>query len=396
MSMVALVPTLIVIGFMVAGRAKFSAVAVGLPALSGLQTTFLLDHDLVSFRTHRAHRSWHFLPRPGLVLGAALEELTCSRHHRSAPSTKNTLSSLWQTLFGHPVRAFGTVSLLLLISMAIAPAKNHFSEWRHYQKQYLKLIASRGEAVTLQRHFHEHDGIQQIWLPQLGVVDRCTTCHVGLKEASLADVSTQPFRRHPVIPHTLDQFGCVMCHRGQGAATTVEEAHRSTLAWEQPILPARYVESSCGQCHHAPLTGTPQLNLGRNLLARYGCVHCHTIKLPDGSALKATDDPPSLSHIADKTTREWIYAWLKDPQAYAVTATMPNFKLSDPDARDISAFLIANSTPVAGDAAPVSEKMRRRRIRPPEPASTENPSAPPATPCRMPPEMWWAAMSVRN
>jgi hypothetical protein len=52
-----------------------------------------------------------------------------------------------------------------------------------------------GDAVTLQRHFHDHDGIQQIWLPGLGVVDRCTTCHVGLKEASLADVSAQPFRR---------------------------------------------------------------------------------------------------------------------------------------------------------------------------------------------------------
>ena len=92
---------------------------------------------------------------------------------------KNGLSSLWQMLFGHPVRAFGVVSLLLLISLAIAPAKNHFSEWRHYQKQYLALIQTRGDAVTLQRHFHEHDGTQQIWLPQLGVVDRCTTCHVG-------------------------------------------------------------------------------------------------------------------------------------------------------------------------------------------------------------------------
>ena len=309
-------------------------------------------------------------------------------------SSKNTLSSLWQTLFGHPVRAFGVVSLLLLISLAIAPAKNYFSEWRHYQKQYLALIRGRGDAVTLQRHFH--DGIQQIWLPQLGVVDRCTTCHVGLKEASLADVSTQPFRLHPVIPHTLDQFGCVMCHRGQGPATTVEEAHSSTLAWEQPILPARYVQSSCGQCHRAPLTGTPQLNLGRNLLGRYGCVHCHTIKLPDGSAIKPTDDPPSLEHIADKTTREWIYAWLKDPQAYAVTATMPNFKLSDPDARDISAFLIANSTPLAGDTAPVAEDSRRRPIRPPEPACTASRSAPPAMPCRTPPGMWWAVISVRN
>ena len=72
--------------------------------------------------------------------------------------------------------------------------------------------------------------------------------------------------------------------------------------------------------------------------------------------MKATDDPPSLSHIADKTTREWIFAWLKDPQAYATTATMPNFKLSDDDARDISAFLIANSTPVAGDSVTLSAK----------------------------------------
>jgi mono/diheme cytochrome c family protein len=273
-------------------------------------------------------------------------------------SSKNALSSLWQTLFGHPVRAFGVVSLLVLFSLAIAPAKNHFSEWRHYQKQYLSLIGNRGDAKTLQLHFHDHDGIQQIWLPGLGVVDRCTTCHVGLKEASLADVSTQPFRRHPVIPHTLDQFGCVMCHRGQGPATTVEEAHRSTAAWEQPLLPARYVQSSCGQCHRAPLTGTPQLNLGRNLLARYGCVHCHTIKLPDGSGIKPTDDPPSLSHIADKSTREWVYAWLKDPQAYAVTSTMPNFKLSDPDARDISAFLISNSAPLAGDTAPATKDQK--------------------------------------
>ena len=259
---------------------------------------------------------------------------------------------MWQTLFGDPVRAFGVVSLLLLISLAIAPAKNHFSEWRHYQEQYLTLIRGRGDAVTLRRHFQ--DGIQQIWHPELGVVDRCTTCHVGLKEASLADVSTQPFRRHPVIPHPVDQFGCVMCHRGQGPATTVEEAHRSTLAWEQPILPARYVESSCGQCHRAPLSGTPQLNLGRDLLARSGCVHCHTIKLPNGSPMEATDDPPPLTHIVDKATREWIYAWLKDPQAYAVSATMPNFKLSDNNARDISAFLIASSTPLPGDAAPVA------------------------------------------
>jgi mono/diheme cytochrome c family protein len=264
------------------------------------------------------------------------------------------LKSLRQKLFGDSVRAFGVVSFVFLASLAIAPAKNHFSEWRHYQHGYKKMIANRSDAVTLQRHFE--GGIQQIWLPELGVVDRCTSCHVALKETSLADVNVQPFRPHPVIPHKLDQFGCTVCHRGQGVATTVAEAHNSTLAWEQPILPAKYIESSCGECHRGPLAGAPQLNQGRQLLSRYGCVHCHTVKLPSGGTMKATDDPPALSHIADKTTREWIYAWLKDPQAYASTSTMPNFKLSDDDARDISAFMIANSTPQAGDTAGLSAK----------------------------------------
>jgi len=267
---------------------------------------------------------------------------------------KDKLSSLWQKLFGDSVRAFGVISLVFLASMAIAPAKNFFSEWRHYQHGYLSMIRNRSEANTLRRHFQ--GGIQQIWLPELGVVDRCTSCHVGLKEATLTDVAQQPYRKHPVIPHNLDQFGCTVCHRGQGAATTVAEAHSSTLAWEQPILPAKFVESSCGQCHRGPLPGTPQLNLGRNLLSRSGCVHCHTVRLADGRTMKATDDPPPLSHIADKTSREWIYAWLKDPQAYAVTSTMPNFKLTDDDARDISAFLIANSTPVSGDSITLSAK----------------------------------------
>ena len=262
--------------------------------------------------------------------------------------------SLWQKLFGDSVRAFGVVSVIFLLSMAIAPAKNFFSEWRYYQHGYLSTIRNRSDANTLQRHFT--GGIQQVWLPELGVVDRCTSCHVGLKEASLTDMPTQPYRKHPAIPHNLDQFGCTTCHRGQGAATTVSEAHSSTLAWEQPILPAKYIESSCGECHRGQLAGTPQLNQGRTLLAREGCLHCHTVKLPDGSTLRATDDPPSLSHIADKTSREWIFAWLKDPQAYASTSTMPNFKLSDDDARDISAFLIANSTPIPGDMATVSAK----------------------------------------
>ena len=225
---------------------------------------------------------------------------------------KDKLRSLWRFFFGDSARAFGSVSVILLVLLAIAPAKNHFSQWRHYQKQYLRFIRGRADAVTLERHFQ--GGIQQIWIPEQQVTDRCTTCHLGLKEASLADVSSVAFRKHPVIPHSLTEFGCTTCHRGQGAATTVEEAHQSTEQWEQPLLPAKYIEAGCGQCHLEKQIGTPFLNQGRQLISSYGCTHCHTIKQPDGTYIVPDDDPPSLKHIADKTTREWIYAWIKDPQ----------------------------------------------------------------------------------
>jgi cbb3-type cytochrome oxidase cytochrome c subunit len=156
-----------------------------------------------------------------------------------------------------------------------------------------------------------------------------------------------------------------MCHRGQGAATTSEEAHKGTIAWDEPMLPARYLESSCGQCHLNKPVGTPRLNAGRAMLAQYGCVRCHNVTLPDGVRMTAADHPPSLEHIAGKTTREWIFAWIKNPQAYSATATMPNFQLSDNDARDISAFLIAQSTPLAASTEA------------PAPASTPSPVSTP-------------------
>ena len=236
---------------------------------------------------------------------------------------------------------FGVVSLALFISLAIAPAKNYFSDWRHYQKSYLSLAGQR-QGGTLVRSFHT--GIRQIWVPKLSVVDRCQSCHVNL-DGALVGATQQPFRKHPPIPHQLDEFGCAFCHRGQGAATSVEEAHYTTEAWEQPLLPARYLESGCGQCHLGTVQGAPRLNDGRKLLATMGCVHCHNVVQPDGTQLQPDNDPPPLLHIAEKTSREWIYAWIKNPQAYAATATMPNFQLSDQDAADISAFLIAQSTP---------------------------------------------------
>ncbi len=263
-------------------------------------------------------------------------------------SLRESIHSARRFLFGDSARAFGSVSAVLLVVLAVVPARDHFREWLHYQNEYQNLIRNRRDGVSLARRFQ--GGVQQVWLPQLGVVDRCGTCHVAMKEVSLAGIAPQPFHPHPPIPHSLTEFGCVMCHRGQGAATTVAEAHSSTLSWENPVLPARYTESSCGECHEQPLTGTPRLDDGRDLLAQYGCVRCHKVASPEGRTIAPSDHPPGLKHVAEKTSREWIFAWIKNPQSYASSARMPNFQLSDADARDISAFLISQSTPYLPEA----------------------------------------------
>src|SRR5271165_6643805 len=121
---------------------------------------------------------------------------------------KSKLRTLGQFFFGDSARAFGSASVILLVLLAVAPAKNYFSQWRHYQKQYLLLIRGRADAVTLERHYQ--GGIQQVWIPEQQITDRCTTCHLGLKENSLADVSAVAFRKHPVIPHSLTEFGCTV------------------------------------------------------------------------------------------------------------------------------------------------------------------------------------------
>jgi len=256
-------------------------------------------------------------------------------------SLGNQFGSVVRFFIGTAPRRFASVSVLLALVSAIAPTKDLFSQWRHYQRLYVQLIRNRPDAARLERRFQS--GIHQIWIPEQHVVDRCSTCHVALQEPSLADVRKQPFRPHPPMPHSLTEFGCVVCHHGQGAATTVQEAHYSTKAWEQPILPARYLESSCGQCHMDVLEGTPRLNQGRRLLARFGCAHCHAITQPDGTLIVPVDEPPSLEHLAEKTTREWIFTWIKNPQAYAASATMPNYRFSDQEAADIASFLVAQS-----------------------------------------------------
>jgi mono/diheme cytochrome c family protein len=244
---------------------------------------------------------------------------------------------------------FAATTVICVLVLAISPVKDFRAEWKHYKRWFVKYAQGRPDTKKLLADYSPN--IDQVWLPGMNVTDRCTTCHQGITQASLADASVpQPFRAHPPIPHNVRDWGCTVCHRGQGPATEVSEAHETTLAWEQPILPAHFLQASCGSCHQADMKETPQLARGRELLARLNCQGCHKLNNVERPMLG-----PDLSSVGNKVTREWIYKWLKEPRTVLdkdgnVTVNgyesgdeswMPKFRLKEEEIKALSAFLSA-------------------------------------------------------
>ena len=252
---------------------------------------------------------------------------------------------------------FAISSVVFLVVLAISPFKDFGREWKQYKRSYLRFAQGRPDTKKLIADFHPD--IDQIWLPGMNVVDRCTTCHQGITQATLGDKAVpQPFRAHPPIPHNVRDWGCTSCHRGQGPATEVAEAHESTLAWEQPILPARFLQASCGTCHYANMPQTPQLTRGRQLLSQLNCQGCHRLPGVDRPAMLG----PDLTSIGTKVSRAWIYKWLKEPRTIVdkdgnVTVNgyvteeeprMPKFRLTEAELRAVSAYLSVQKAKAAG------------------------------------------------
>jgi mono/diheme cytochrome c family protein len=244
--------------------------------------------------------------------------------------------------------SFAISSVTFVVALAISPIKDLRREWKHYKRDYARFAQTRPDTKRLLADFRPD--IDQIWIPDMGVVDRCTTCHQGITQPTLAGTSVpQPFRAHPPIPHRVQEWGCVVCHRGQGPATEVAEAHETTLAWEQPILPIHFIQGTCGSCHRDDLPQTPQLNRGRELIDRLNCAGCHRLLGIERASMLG----PDLTNIGTKVSREWIYKWLKEPRTITdaegnVTVNgvvnedeprMPKFRLTEQELRAISAYL---------------------------------------------------------
>jgi len=127
-----------------------------------------------------------------------------------------------------------------------------------------------------------------------------------------------PYASHPRLdlfvgsmsPHKIGDFGCTICHEGQGNATAFkwvshtpndptqalkwqrEQGWFNNHHWIYPMLPERFQEANCLKCHHDvtelkpsekfPQPPAPKLVAGFETIENIGCFGCHEVNGYDG------------------------------------------------------------------------------------------------------------------
>jgi cytochrome c2 len=140
--------------------------------------------------------------------------------------------------------------------------------------------------------------IMQINVAEANIVDRCESCHMGVREpvkltpaamsakgAKTPDAYAKAFVSHPnpalLQVHDPDRFGCSPCHQGNGRATTsIEKAHGNYEHWLWPLFPRQNFEAGCQTCHAADMmliSGDVgwTISKGKDLFRQRGCMGCH-------------------------------------------------------------------------------------------------------------------------
>ncbi len=134
-------------------------------------------------------------------------------------------------------------------------------------------------------------GVSQIHIPDArNWVDRCETCHLNTRAPLAVNASDMGgnnlFASHPrpdelLATHDPNEFGCSMCHNGNGVAvTSAKEAHGYNKYWLMRMFPSPNYETGCNQCHVGELhiENGERITAGKENFRKYGCWGCHKME----------------------------------------------------------------------------------------------------------------------
>lgn len=258
-------------------------------------------------------------------------------------------------------------SFVILLVHGIVFYDQFFHKWESHQTAYFdqaramaKTDAERA-ALTGRR-----PRIEQIIVTTFGDnrVDRCTTCHIGIDDPRFKEHAA-PLKSHPYSEamgdrvvngswerrHKFSDFGCTVCHDGQGRGLNTVYAHGEDHYWPDPLLgyvtqnwradlkpklkDKEFIQANCAQCHtEENFRSTPVVAKGRQLFFEKNCYGCHKIE-----GLAAGTLGPDLSEVGRKFKVDYLWESIIEPRANIATSFMPKFSLSDDEVRALVVFL---------------------------------------------------------
>jgi sulfur oxidation c-type cytochrome SoxX len=264
--------------------------------------------------------------------------------------------------------ALAIAAFVVLIVHGVVFYDQFFHRWERHQTAYFEqarsLSKNERERAELEARAPR---IEQVIVTSFGDtrVDRCTTCHLAADDPRFTGHG-EPLKTHPYSTamgdvfrdgrwerrHKFSDFGCTVCHDGQGRGLETKYSHGEDEFWPDPLAGyvtqanwrkdfapklkgVEYMESNCAQCHTATdFAGTPNVNRGRKLFYAMNCYGCHKI---DGMSEGTLG--PDLTEAGKKFKIDYLWESIVEPRANLDTSFMPKFNLSEADVRSLVIFL---------------------------------------------------------
>ncbi|GMV97758.1 MAG: hypothetical protein AMXMBFR83_21130 [Phycisphaerae bacterium] len=222
---------------------------------------------------------------------------------------------------------------VLVLLIAAAVQENVLKDWRRIQK------SARTEGGPIPVH------LRQVVVPALKAADRCVSCHVGMAPGEQGVIGPPVTAAHKPVVHDPADYGCTVCHAGQGRATEKADAHGEVHFWPEPMIPLRYAYAGCGSCHtHIRVPDRATLGRGQKLVERYDCLACHRIDGRGGTirpgAAVAVEAPDLSRAGASGYDAGWYASHLQKHQTAQTGAWRTSFApIQDDDRRAIEVYL---------------------------------------------------------